>query len=84
MEKCIEWIQVQVTFLQESSITFKMLSIWSTDKAPVSTELGTGDGVGRPEVSGERSMEPAKVEKMFNFQFYFYTKNNKEKKIRDM
>lgn len=43
-------------------------------------ELGTGDGVGRPEVSGERSMEPAKVENMFNFQLYFCMKSNKEKK----
>lgn len=47
-------------------------------------ELGTGDGVGRPEVSGERSMEPAKVENMFNFQLYFCKKSNKEKKKKDI
>lgn len=74
--KCIEWIQVQVTFLHESSITFKMLSIWSTDKAPVSTELGTGEGVGRPEVSGERSMEPEEIEPIFSFNLDFCNQIN--------
>lgn len=44
----------------------------------MSTELGTGDGVGRPEVSGERSMEPAKVENMLNFQVHFSIKSIKK------